>query len=116
MKCHDTIEYPPRSGYNPYYSQPAADSSSSSVVSANRTSSEYAAAGISEVGTMHEEAMTAAAAAKTSSENQNAMAKTAVKEEEVEEEFSLTPKVDYNKVAEGLSVFKRTNSKGTLNK
>ena len=83
------------------------------MVSANRTSSEYAAAAVSEVGTMHEEAMTAAAA-KTSSENQNAMAKTAVKEEE--EEFSLTPKVDYNKVAEGLSVFKRTNSKGTIHK
>ena len=82
------------------------------MVSANRTSSEYAAAGaVSEVGTMHEEAMTAAA--KTSTENNpNAMAKTAVKEEE----FSLTPKVDYNKVAEGLSVFKRTNSKGTIDK
>ena len=33
--------------------------------------------------------------------------KTAVEEEE----FSLTPKVDYNKVAAGLSVLKRTDSK-----
>ena len=53
---------------------------------------------------MHEEAMMA----KTSGEQTATMAtKTAVEEEE----FSLTPKVDYNKVAEGLSVLKRADSK-----
>ena len=36
------------------------------------------------------------------------MTKTAVEEKE---EFSLTPKVDYNKVAAGLSVLKRTGSR-----
>ena len=45
-----------RSGHYPYYSQPAAaDSSSSSVVSANRTSDYTAAAAVSECGTIHEE-------------------------------------------------------------
>ena len=52
---------------------------------------------------MHEEAMMA----KTSVEQTAMATKTAVEEEE----FSLTPKVDYNKVAEGLSVLKRADSK-----
>ena len=82
------------------------------MVSANRTTSDYAAAAISEVGTIHEEIaaaerQNAAMMAKTSVEQTAMATKTAVEEEE----FSLTPKVDYNRVAAGLSVLKRTDSK-----
>ena len=85
-----------RSESYPYYSQPAATSSSSSVVSASRATSDYTAA--SECGTIHEEVV----------QGRKAAAET----KEAEEPFSLTPKVDYNKVAAGLSALKGSDARG----
>ena len=85
-------------GYFPYYSQPTAESSASSVAGYSRSATiEYSSSSISMI---RDEQSTP-----RPSEDET------LPRSSEQEDFSLTPKVDYNKISEGLSgAFKQSKS------